>query len=106
MTPDETIRALLTAAAQAAADEEQSAARKAARAIWASQAVAAFFAAQERVGEAWDRILDTLPDDIDDEELEKLPEPPEQAEADALWAEIEAVRDHDRWPRHLYWGDV
>jgi hypothetical protein len=103
MTPHETVQALLTAATQAAAEDEQSEARKAARAQWASQAVAAFFAAQERVGEAWNRIFDELPDDIDDEELEKLPEPPEQAECDALWAEIEAVRDRDMWPKELHW---
>ena len=39
-----------------------------------------------------------------EQELRQLPDPPEQAEADALWAEIEAVREHDRWPRHLYWS--
>jgi hypothetical protein len=63
-------------------------------------------AAQDRVGEAWDRILDTLPHDLDDEELEamNLPNPPEQAEVDALYEQIEAAREKDRWPRELYWS--
>jgi len=99
MTPNETIKTLL-------ADASQAAARQAVRAQWAEQITKDFFAAQERAGEAWKRIFATLPDDLDDEELEKLPGPPEQAEADALYAQIEAVRDHDRWPRELYWKNV
>jgi hypothetical protein len=98
-----TIRSLLAAAQGAAAEQEQAAARIAARRAWAKQAVADFMAAQERVQEAWERIFDALPDDIDDDLVDQLPDPPEQAEADALWAEIEAVREHDRWPRHLHW---
>jgi len=98
------IQALLAGAQGAAADEEQAAARIAARCAWVAQAVPAFMAAQERVGEAWARIFESLPEDLPDEELEKLPDPPEQAQADALWAEIKAVRDHDRWPRHLHWS--
>lgn len=106
MPPIQTIQSLLAAAHCTVADEEQAAARLAARLAWIKQAIDAFVAAQERVGEAWSRILDELPDDVDDEALEQLPDPPEQAEADALWAEIEAVRDHDRWPRHLYWSGL
>jgi outer membrane protein TolC len=103
MPPTQTIQSLLAAGQCAAADEEQAAARLAARHAWIKQAIDAYFAAQERVAEAWSRILDEHPD-LDDEALEQLPDPPEQAEVDALWAEIEAVRDHDRWPRHLYWS--
>ena len=103
MPPTRTLQTLLTAAQHAATEQEQAAARIAARCAWAEQAVAAFMAAQERVQEAWTRILRELPD-LDDEALDQLPDPPEQAEADALWAEIEAVRDRDRWPRHLYWS--
>jgi hypothetical protein len=84
MAPDETVKALLTAAALPDDDDdEQEVARKVARILWARKALAAFFAAQERVGEAWSRIFDELPEDLDEEELEKLPEPPEQAECDA-----------------------
>ena len=44
------------------------------------------------------------PDD-DDDEPEAIP-PPEQADVDAIHAELEEVRDHDRWPKQLHWGDV
>lgn len=104
MPANQTLQSLLAAARNVAADEEQAAARLAARRAWARQAIAAYKAAQERVEEAWTRIFDALPDDIDDEAVDHLPDPPEQAEADALWAEIAAVIDHDRWPRHLHWS--
>jgi hypothetical protein len=97
------IRALLEAAEDAAHEQLLHTARITLRKAWAKQRVADFFAAQKRVQEAWKRIFDALPDDLDEEELEAIPEPPEQAEADAIYAEIQGVLDHDRWPRHLYW---
>jgi hypothetical protein len=89
------------------AEEEQSChARQAARLAWLRETFAAMLAAQDRVGEAWAGIFDTLPDDLDDEELEamNLPDPPEQAEVDALYKQIEAARDKGRWPKELYWS--
>lgn len=106
MTPAQTIETLLAAAAQTAAEDDRAAARQAARVAWAREAVAAMITAQDRVQQAWDRMLDALPDEDDDEALEALPEPPEQAELDAIMSEIEAVRTHDRWPREMHWGDV
>ena len=46
------------------------------------------------------------PEDLDDDELEamNIPDPPEQAELDAIHAEIDAVLEHDRWPKELYWS--
>lgn len=67
--------------------------------------MAAWKAAQDKVTAAWDRLLEDIPDDMDAEEFEAL-DLPEQAELDAIHAMIEAVRDRDRWPKHLYWGDV
>jgi hypothetical protein len=104
MSAEETIRALLGGAEQAADEEKRAEARRAARLAWVHEAMAALRAAQKKVDDAWTRIFDALPEDLDDEEVEQIPEPPEQTELDALWAEIEAVRDHDRWPRHLYWS--
>ena len=103
MNPEETIRALLASAGQVAGEQEQREARIAARVAWARQTIDAMFEAQKRVQEAWDRIFDELPDDLSEEELEKIPEPPEQAVVDALYEQIAAVRDHDRWPKHLHW---
>jgi hypothetical protein len=44
--------------------------------------------------------------DPDDRDLPLLADPPEQAELEAVEAEIAAARDHDVWPRHLYFGEV
>ena len=102
MTPDQTIAALLAAAGQVAGEQEQHDARLAARVAWVKERIAALRAAQQRVSDAWDRIFDALPDDLDDEELEAMdiPDPPEQAELDTIHAELDAVRDCDKWPRN------
>jgi hypothetical protein len=104
MSREDVIRSLLAAAGRAAGEEAGAEARVEARVAWVHQRIADLKAADKRVFEAWDRILDALPEDIDDEELEAIPDPPEQAERDAIFAEIEAVRDHDRWPKHLHWS--
>lgn len=101
MTPHQTLQTLLTTATQAATDHAQAQARTAARLAWAEGAVAALRTAHDRVAEAWERIFDDLPEDLDDDALADLPGPPEQEELDRLLAEINAVRDHDRWPREL-----
>jgi hypothetical protein len=108
MPPNQTIHALLAAGTREAEEEQRAASRQAARLAWLRETFAAMIAAQERVGEAWDRIFDTLPDDLDDEELEamNLPDPPEQAEVDAFYEKIEAARERDVWPREFYWRDV
>ncbi|HEX8523055.1 MAG TPA: hypothetical protein VF669_12430 [Tepidisphaeraceae bacterium] len=106
MTPQETIRALLTEAGQAADEQERAQARIAARIAWVHEAMDALLAAHKKVNDAWDRIFEALPEDMDDEEVDQIPPPPEQAELDAILAEIEAVRDHDRWPRHLHWKNL
>jgi hypothetical protein len=82
--------------------------RKQARVAWIKEIMAALRAAQERVDAARDRMLGALADDIDDEELEELnlPDPPEQAELDAIHAQIDAVLEQDKWPRHLYFGGI
>lgn len=100
------IAALRRAAETAAADHALRASRIAHRQAWAAQAVRDLAAAQDRVTQAWDRALDALDEDADEDAGDALPDPPEQAEVDRLHAEIDAVRTRDLWPRHLYWGDV
>jgi hypothetical protein len=106
MTPNKTIRALLTEAAHAADEQKRSEERQAARVAWVERTVAALMAAHKRVEDAWDRIFEALPEDLDEEEVDAIPEPPEQAELDAIFDEVEAVRDHDRWPKRLYWKNL
>jgi hypothetical protein len=71
---------------------------------WAVRIVASPREAQERATDAWDRIFDALPDDLSDEEIEALPDPPEQIEVDAIQALIDDVIERDSWPRERYWG--
>ena len=107
MTYKATIEALLAAATEVAGDRERREARVTARVAWVKERIAALKAAQQRADEAWARIVDALPDDLDDDdELDAIPPPPEQADLDAIHAELEAVRDHDRWPKKLHWGCV
>ena len=98
-----TIRALLATANQPEIADPAAIERVARRAMWAGKTIAMMREAQHKVTDAWDRIFAALPDDLSEEEVERLPEPPEQAELDALEAEIMAVNHHDRWPKHLHW---
>ena len=79
MSNEDTIRALLASAQHVAGEDAEAEARIAARQAWVREIIARFRAAQDRVGEAWDRIFDELGDDLDEDELEAIPEPPEQA---------------------------
>jgi hypothetical protein len=93
-----TFAAILADPASVAEEEESRLlARAAARVAWVRRTSAAIRDAQHRADAAWMRLIDAHPDDAED-----LPDPPEQAELDALWAQMKAVADHDRWPRHLY----
>ena len=106
MSREETVKALLAAAGETAGEQARHEARIAARAAWVKQRIAALKAAYKRLEQAWNRIFDALPDDLDEDELEALPDPPEQAEVDAIHAELDAVREYDCWPRELYWSHV
>jgi hypothetical protein len=104
MTHETTIHALLASARPALDEQARADERRAARVAWVHETMAALRAAQKRVDDAWTRIFDALPDDLDEEDLEAIPEPPEQAELDRILTEIKAVCDHDKWPRHLHWS--
>jgi urease accessory protein UreF len=106
MNPDRIIKRLLAAAHAKAAEDGRSAARTAARVAWVKATMAKLRTAQQRAGDAWMRAIRPLPEDHTDEELEGIPEPPEQAELDVLHAMIREVIDQDRWPAHLYWGSL
>src|SRR5437763_556365 len=89
------LRALLAA-------DEPADPRQAERWRWLHRTAASWRDALRRCDSAWDRNLGWLPDDISDEELEALdlPDPPEEDEVDALWAQLNDVIQKDRWPRH------
>lgn len=60
------------------------------------------------LGDFWRDFFEAHPE-LDEEDPNPAllpPDPPEQAELEAVEAEIAAARDRDVWPRHLYFGDV
>ena len=82
----------------AAAETRRAEARLAVRAAWVRSQIAALREAYRMLDAAWEQLLSADP--------EAEGPPPEQAEVDRILAEIEAVMEQDRWPRHLHWGDV
>lgn len=77
------------------------------RIAWAMERLRAVREAEARVGEAYGRMMDERPDvNWEDPDAPELPEPPEQALCDALYEEVAAARDRDRWPRHLHFHRV
>lgn len=93
------------AEAEAAAERKVALARK--RLEWGRERLAAFVEMQDRAGEVYDRQIDEYPDvDWDSEDAPDLPEPPEEAVAQAIYAELMAALYEDRWPRHLHSRDV
>ncbi len=106
MTHRATIRRLQKLAAPNLPEDPGQAARHAARTFWVHDIIAALKAAQKRADDAWMALIAGLPEDAEDGAEEALPDPPEQAVVDALWEQVNAVVEHDRWPRELYFGGV
>jgi hypothetical protein len=74
---------------------------------WFSERMEAFLAMQDRAGEAYLRYMEAHPEvDWDSEDAPEIPEPPEEALAQAIYAEVIAAVNEDRWPRHLHFRDV
>jgi hypothetical protein len=97
----QSIAALLNG--MAGGDDAAKMARVEARQAWARERCAALRRAQGKADAAWMRLVAPY-DDCDEADLPELEEPPEQAEVDAIRAEIDAVIEHGRWPRHLHWS--
>src|SRR5437588_11995938 len=72
--------------------------RKAARFSWLHRTTAAWQDATRRCDDAWCALVRDMPEEVMDE-----PEPPpEQAEVDALWAQLNDVVQKDQWPREMH----
>lgn len=78
-------------------------ARQEARRKWGRARVRAWRRASEQAEAAWNRLLAAY-DGWDADDIPDLPAPPEQAEADAIYAELNEAVEYDRWPAHLYWS--
>lgn len=106
MSRKQTIRALLAGTAAPPEDDDRQDERVLARMAWVGKTTTAHRRVQKKVCDAWARIFEQYPDDLDEEELNAIPEPPEQAELNAIEAQISDVLQHDRWPKELYWGGI
>jgi hypothetical protein len=94
----------------AAAAAERSEARSKARLEWLRERFERMTQLWAFLGRYWSDFADAHPEidleDPDDRDLPLLVDPPEQAELEAVEAEIAAARDRDVWPRHLYFDEV
>jgi len=86
------------------AQEARSRERRLARLAWAMERSDALQRAIKAADAAWMALVAPYSDRDEDEEMPELDPPPEQEALDAIFAEINAVLDHDRWPAHLYWS--
>lgn len=86
------------------AEETRLGALRLARLAWGRDRIAALKRAQKAADAAWMELVAPFDDLDDDEELPQLAPPPEQAVVEAILAELHAVTEHDRWPRHLHWS--
>jgi hypothetical protein len=94
---------------EAALEAERAASQLKARLDWLKSRFARMKALHAALADYWGDYFEAHPEaDPDDPDFDEagLPEPPEQAELETIEAEIEAVRLHDRWPRHLHWPGV
>lgn len=89
------------------ADAQAQAARKCERTRlghdWFAERMEAFLTLQDRAGEAYLRYMEAHPEvDWDSDDAPEVPEPPEEAAAQAIYAEVIAAVQEARWPRHLH----
>ncbi|MES2137147.1 MAG: hypothetical protein V4502_08835 [Pseudomonadota bacterium] len=76
----------------------------AARWLWLQATAARWQDAMHRCAAAWTELVKDIPEDeIDDVEV---PPPPEEAEVDALWQQLDDVIQKDLWPKELYFGGI
>ena len=101
MSAEETIRALLASAGEREPEDPGESARVAARLQWVLERTAALSAAQR----AMDHRCMAAVNQVDEAAFARLFDE-EQAKVDAIRADLEAVAEEDRWPKHLHWGGV
>jgi hypothetical protein len=77
---------------------------KAERHRWLHRTARAWLDASRRCDSVWMELVRGIPEDEDDDV--DIPDPPEQAEVDRLWKQLDDVVQKDLWPRHLYFGGI
>lgn len=86
------------------AEDKRARERQLARMAWAMSRIDDLKRAQKAADAAWMALVAPYDDWDEDEELPELDPPPEQALVDAIFEEIHAVTEEDRWPAHLHWS--
>jgi hypothetical protein len=102
MSAEDSIRILLMRGERTGGELDASEWKRiAARLAWVRETCAAWREAQREMDERCDEAVGR----IDTEAFERLCDA-EQAKVDAIRAQLQAVIDHDRWPRELYFGSL
>ncbi|HEY0112171.1 MAG TPA: hypothetical protein VGB59_03355 [Allosphingosinicella sp.] len=103
----ERMRGLGMPEAEARAEGVKQAERTKLRLEWMRERFDAFLAMQDKAGDAYLRQMDEHPEvDWEGPDAPELPEPPEEAIAQAIYAEVMAAVHDDQWPRHLHFHEV
>jgi len=97
------LRDATAAPAWSAAEDARARRRQLARMAWSLARIDELKRAQKAADAAWMKLVAAY-DDWDEEEIPELDPPPEQAAVDAIFEEIHAVAEEDRWPAHLHWS--
>src|SRR5687768_4353615 len=93
--------------AEAEAEARRKCERMKLRHAWFRERFEAFLDMQDRAGEAILQYMDAHPEiDWESENAPDVPEPPEEAIAQAIYEEVMTAVREDRWPRHLHFRDV
>jgi hypothetical protein len=91
----------------AAASARRAEARNRARLEWMNGRLERMTELWIWLGRYWADFAEAHPEiDLVEPEGEGPPDPPQQAELEAVEAEIAAARERDIWPRHLYFDEV
>jgi hypothetical protein len=92
---------------QAEAEARATEGRTRMRIAWARERFLEFLTLQDAAGEVYCREMDARPEvDWDAADAPDLPPPAEEVLAQAIYDEVRAALDQDRWPRHLHFHNV
>jgi hypothetical protein len=93
---------------EAVAEARRAEERMKARLAWLDSLFVRMFELYRYLGDYWNDFFDAHPE-LDEEDPDPAllpPDPPEQAELEAIERVLEEVRLRDQWPRHLYFDVV
>lgn len=95
-----------TPSEEAVREAEASVARLEKRLAWLNEQLAKMEALHDRIGAYWCDWFERHPGVDPDDPAVELPEPSEARLLRRIERSLDAVREQDRWPRHLYFGGM